>query len=137
MEKSLQLISHDVPLILNILKLQLVFLSSIVFACFQRLFPKGEYVNLAFSIIWLPLEGIAYSTVRYSYLSTFLDDNADIFATSLLISYCSFSFLILSSIIIISFYILSTRFCLKPKRLSNARVESLTKKEYGYTVHFL
>ena len=45
----------------------------------------------------------------------FIDDNADIFATSLLISYCSFSSLILLSIVRISFYILSKRLLLKQK----------------------
>ena len=42
------------------------------------------------------------SPVRYSYLSIFPDDNAEIFAASLLTSYCSFSSLILSIIIMIS-----------------------------------
>ena len=37
----------------------------------------------------------------------------------------------------ISFYILSTRFFLKRKGLSDARVASITKKEYGFEVHFL
>ena len=37
----------------------------------------------------------------------------------------------------ISFYILSTRFFLKCKGLSDARVASVTKKEYGFAVHFL
>ena len=37
-----------------------------------------------------------YSPVRYSYLSIFPDDNADIFAASLLKPYCSFSYLIIN-----------------------------------------
>ena len=37
----------------------------------------------------------------------------------------------------ISFYILSKRFFLKWKGLSDARVVSITKKEYNFTVHFL
>ena len=52
----------------------------------------------------------------------FSDDNADIFAASLLISYCNFSSLILSSIFMISFYTLSKRFSLKRKELSDERV---------------
>ena len=67
----------------------------------------------------------------------FPDDNADIFAASVLISYCSFSCLILSSVVMISFYILSKRFFLKCKRLSDGRVVSTTKKEYGFAVHFI
>ena len=35
----------------------------------------------------------------------------------------------------ISFYILSERFFLKHKRLSDAKVASITKKEYGFAVH--
>ena len=34
-------------------------------------------------------------------------------------------------------YILSKRLCLKPKELSDATVLSITKKEYGFAVHFL
>ena len=36
----------------------------------------------------------------------------------------------------ISFYILSKRLFLKCKRLSDARVALITKKEYGLAVHF-
>ena len=61
-------------------------------------------------------------------LSIFPDDNADTFATFQLISYCNFSSLILSSIVMISFYVLSKRFFLKRKRLSDARVALITKK---------
>ena len=74
--------------------------------------------------------------VRYSYLKTFADANADIFAASLLISYYMFSFLISSSIVIISFYFLSKRFFLKREGLSDARVASVTKKEYDFAAYF-
>ena len=60
-----------------------------------------------------------------------------IIAASLLISYCSFSTLILSSIVIISFYILSKRFFLKREELTDVRVVSITKNKYGFAVHFL
>ena len=72
--------------------------------------------------------------VRYSYLSIFPDYKADIFGASLSISCCSFSSLILSSIVMISFYNLSERFSLKRKRLSDAK--AITKKEYNFGVHF-
>ena len=76
--------------------------------CFSVSFPKafceGEYgYKFGFFIIWFRLENNISSPVRYSYLSILADDNADIFATSLLILYCSFLFLILSSIVLISF----------------------------------
>ena len=59
---------------------------------------QGEYANLACSITLLWSEGIIFSPVIYSYLSIFADDNADMFAASLLIQYCSFLSLILLSI---------------------------------------
>ena len=101
--------------------------SSIVFICFSKAFPNGEYVNFACSIVCFWLEGNISSPVRYSYLSIFPDDNADIFAASLLISYCSFSSLILSSVVMINFYVVSKRFFLKLDELSNERVVSITK----------
>ena len=55
----------------------------------------------------------------------------------LLIFTASFASLILSSIVMISFHILSIRFFLKRKGLSDAKVASITKKEYGFEVHFL
>ena len=108
----------------------------IVFVCFSEAFPKGEQVNLACFIILLWPVGNNSSPVRYSYLSISPDDNADIFAASLIISYCIFSSVILSSIFITSFYILSEIFFLKRKGLSDARVVSIIKKEHGFAVHF-
>ena len=66
----------------------------------------------------------------------FPDNAADIFAASLLILYSSFSSLILS-IVMINFYIDSKRFFLKREELYGARVVSIIKKEYGFSVHFL
>ena len=54
---------------------------------------------------------------------TFFDDNADIFAASLLMAY--FRFLL---VVMTSFSILSKRLCLKRKGLSDARVVLFTKK---------
>ena len=81
--------------------------------------------------------GNVSSPVRCSYLSILPYDNADIFTVSLLISYWSFSSLILSSIVMINFYIVSKRFFLKREELSDGRVVSITKKEYGASVDFL
>ena len=39
--------------------------------------------------------------------------------------------------VMIGFYILYKIFFLKHKGLSDARVASITKKEYGFAVHFL
>ena len=72
-----------------------------------------------------------------SSLSIFPDGIDDIFATSLLIPCCSFSSLILPSVVVINFYIVSKRFFLKCEKLSDAIVESITKKEYGFEVDFL
>ena len=41
-----------------------------------------------------------------------------------------------SSIVVIDFYILSKRLFLKHKGLSDARALSITKKEYGFVLHF-
>ena len=72
-------------------------------------------------------------------MSVLLDDNADIFVGSKtkieLISYYTFLSLILSTITMTSFYIISKRFILKPKGLSDARVASVTQKEYIFAVH--
>ena len=72
---------------------------------------------------------------RYSNLLILPDNKADIFYASLIISYCSFSFLFLSSVVMISFYILSKRFFLKREVLSDARAASITKKKsYSFLV---
>ena len=84
---------------------------SVVF--FLRTCPKGEHANLVYSTICFLSKSNISSPARYSYLSIFPDHNTDIFATSLLISYCKFSSLILSSIVTISFYILYKRFFVK------------------------
>ena len=91
-------------------------------------------MNLACSITQIRWQ---YSlTVINSYLSILPDDNVD-FPGPLLTFYCSFSSLILSSIVVISFYILYKSFFLKREELSDVRVVSITKKEYGFAVHFL
>ena len=96
------------------------------YVCFIKAFPKGEYGDLAFSVICLEIN--SSSPVRYSYLSIFPYDDAYIFAASLLIWYCSFSSLNLSTTVMISFYILSKRFFLKYEGLSDARTVSVLKK---------
>ena len=106
--------------------------SSIIFACFSKAFPNEGtcYIYL------LSSEGSFSSHVRYLYWSIFLDNNGDIFAASLLMLCYTFSSLILSSIVMISFYILIIRFFLKHGGLSDAMVALKTKKEYGYAVNF-
>ena len=96
-----------------------------MFACFSKAILKEWYVNLACFFILLWLEGNISSPIRYSYLLVLPDDNADIFAASLLISYYSFSSPILSLIAMTSLYILF-------KKLSNARVVWSGTKEYSF-----
>ena len=62
-------------------------------------------------------------------------DNNGIFATSLLILYCSFSSLILSFIAIVIFGIVSKGLRLKLKGLSNSRALSVTKKKNVLQCH--
>ena len=111
--------------------------SSIVFYCFLKAFSKEEYANLHCSITLPLLGGIISSPVRYSYLLNFPDDNADIFAASLLMLYCNLSSIVLPSMVTINFYTPSKRFFLKRQELSDARVVSITKKEYVFAVLFL
>ena len=68
---------------------------------------------------------------------TFLDNTTDLFASYLLISHFSFSYLILPSIARFSFYILSKRFFLNCEGLSDGKVASNTKNEDSLAVHFL
>ena len=110
---------------------------SIVFVSLSQAFPEGKHVNVACSIYPLWSVGNISSSVRYSYLSIFPDDNADIFSASLLILNCDFSSLILSSIAVIRFYILQERFVLKREGLSDTKVASIAKKEYDLAVHVL
>ena len=80
------------------------------------MFSKGKNANLGCSIICRQLEDNISSTVCK------FDDNVDILAVSLLISNYTFSSQILSSIAIISFYILYKIFVLKHKQLFDARL---------------
>ena len=113
--------------------------SSIVFICFSNALPRGEYVNLAYSVIVIWSDGNISSPVRYFiiFYSILADDNADIFVGSVLLLHCTFSPLILSSMVMINFYIHSKIFFLKHEELSNGRVVSITKKEYVFVEHFL
>ena len=109
---------------------------SAVFICFSKAFPKGEHLNLTCSKNLLWWDSNMPSPVRYSYLSIFTDCNADTFAAYLLTSYCSFSGLILSLIVMISFHILSKGLFLKREWLCDVKVASITKKECGFAVPF-
>ena len=81
--------------------------STFFFVSFSKAFPERKYVNLDCCIVWVWLESTISSPVRYSYLSILPDENSDICAASLSLSYYNFAFLTLSSIVMISFYILS------------------------------
>ena len=81
--------------------------SSIVFACFYKAFSNREYRDLACSVILLWSDGSISLPVKYSCVSIFPD---------LLFFYCfsvntilCFSSLVLSSVAVISFYILSKK----------------------------
>ena len=91
---------------------------------FSKAVPKGEYANLADSTICLRLEDSISWPVRYSYLSIFPDGSTDIFAASLLISYSSFSSLILLSIVMISLYCFWKIFSKKLHCVKTIRIRS-------------
>ena len=65
------------------------------------------------------------------FLSTLVNDNADTFAAAILISYCHFSFLISSSMVMSTIYTSFNRFFQKCNGSSDERVVSMTKIEYG------
>ena len=81
------------------------------------------------------------SPVKNSCLSVLSDDDVDILAASLLMSYCSFSFLILSSIVLIGFGILSKKdsfWNVKNYLMQvSTSVVPITKNKYGFAVHYL
>ena len=79
-------------------------------------------IVIYYYVILFSLGGDISSPVRYLCPSILPDDNTNLFAASLLVSYYSFPSLILSSTIMISLYIPSKRFSLKCKELSDARV---------------
>ena len=88
---------------------------SIAFFCFWKHFLKGEYIILLALLFVFLLKGNTSSPVRYSYLLILLYDKAEIFAASLLISYCSVSSLIWSPIVMMLLYIYCKIFFLKFK----------------------
>ena len=88
-------------------------------------FDKATYSSLLFIFFYLKERLIVY------------EDNVDIFSAPLLTSYSSFSSVTLSLIVMISFYILCKRLFLKRKGLSDARVVSVTKIEYSFTIYSL
>ena len=91
--------------------------SSIVIICSSNALPRREYVISVCYIILLWSDSNFSSLVRNSYLSILPDDNADIFAASLLIYIVVFH--LLSSIVMISFYVLSIWFFLKREDLKS------------------
>ena len=76
------------------------------------------------------------SPVRYSYLSILPDDNTDIFTVAMSVLYYNIISLILLSMVMITLYTSSNRFFQKHNELSDRRVVSMTKNEYGCAAHF-
>ena len=94
------------------------------FYLFFKCFSKRKICNLACAITLFWQGGNIYSPEKYLYFSIFPDHRAEFFVVSMSISYCSFSSLILSSIVMISFHILCKRLFSKHKGLSDARIAS-------------
>ena len=105
------------------------------FYLFCVCFSTRRTCRLTCSIIWT--DGNVYSSVKYSYSSILIHENADIFAAALLISHCSFSAKIVSSVVVITFSILSKTMHLKHGLLSAGKIVSFTKKKNGFAAHFL
>ena len=81
--------------------------SAIVFVYFPKAFSNGELVNLACVVILHWSEVKTSLPVGNSYSSILPDDKTYIFVAPVLKLYSTFSFVILSSVVIVSFYILS------------------------------
>ena len=99
----------------------------IFFYLFCVCFSTRRTCRLTCSIIWT--DGNVYSSVKYSYSSILIHENADIFAAALLISHYSFSAKIVSSVVVITFSILSKTMHLKHGLLSAGKIVSFTKKK--------
>ena len=119
-------------------------LNCLIFNCFClffKSFTKRKSLNLACSITYFGLEGNKSSPLRYSYLLILPGDKVDIFAASLLISYCSFSFIIWSSIVIIVLYfyfLLIFNFFLNFKGFFDGKVVSFTEIwKWFYSKNFI
>ena len=105
------------------------------FYLFCECFSTRRTCRLTCSIIWT--DGNVYSSVKYSYSSILIHENADIFAAALLISHYSFSAKIVSSVVVITFSILSKTMHLKHGLLSAGKIVSFKKKKNGFAAHFL
>ena len=97
------------------------------FYLFCECFSTRTTCRLTCSIICT--DGNVYSSVKYSYSSILIHENANIFAAALLISHYSFSAKIVSSVVVITFSILSKTMHLKHGLLSAGKIVSFTKKK--------
>ena len=104
--------------------------SSIAYTCFSNALTSWEHENLASSFSLCCCVGNISSPVRYSCLSILPEDNADIFTATLSMSYCNFSALILTSIIVTIYCTSSNRFFEKCNGSSDRGVVSMTINEY-------
>ena len=122
----------------KIVKIQLITpCSTRVFFCFFCVFLKEWSVNLTSSIALYRFGDNTSSRVRYSYLSILPNDNADLFVAALLMWYCNFSSLILSLMFMTTPSKPSNKFIKESRVLSDGRVVSVTKNEYGFALKFL
>ena len=74
---------------------------------------------------------------KISWLHIYLSCMIVIFAAALLMSHCNFSSMILSSIVMITFFTSSNRYFHKCSELSDRRVISMAISEYFFSVYFL
>ena len=109
--------------------------SRFFFYLFCECFSTRRTCRLTCSIICT--DGNVYSSVKYSYSSILIHENADIFAAALLISHYSFSAKIVSSVVVITFSILSKTMHLKHGLLSAGKIVSFTKKKWFCSTFFV
>ena len=97
--------------------------------CFSKALCKGERVKLVILYHSFLIRGLYFFACKIFIFINFSRQCSNIFAASLLTSHCNF---LIFNLYISRFYILSKRFFLKHKGLSEVRVASITNKEYGF-----
>ena len=111
-------------------------LSSIVFICFSKAFSRGEKVNLASCMILFCFGCNIFSPVRHSYLYYLMMMQISLLSSFLchVVLFHLWLYLNGYSTVFCTSY---NRFFQKRNGLSDGRVVSMTKNEYGSAVDFL
>ena len=104
------------------------------FCLFFKSFSSWRIIKLCSSLLFCFNQTVIFLWLQDIHIYQLYPTIMPIFLL-LLCYYCILlSSLILSTIVMIRFYLFSKRFSLKLEELSNARVESVNKNEYGFYI---